>query len=325
MINASFGFSENPPILADAAAYVATRNVLIVAAAGNDNRSRPDYPAAYPEVLAVGASTPDDKRWWLSNYGEGLDVVAPGGGHRGGDDACSTSDVNILTVRQKNLPGCTAFSPTLLRFAATSAATPHVTGLAGLLFTQNPTWTAKQVHDRIIATADDIGPRGKDLETGYGRINAARALGVSSEPPACPGDFNHDGTVDIADYVVWRNSGGSVTDYNLWRANYGRTCTTAAQSASRSPVQPSPSPTPSRTATPTPTPVQSSTPLPVSAASTCTGDYNRDRVVNGDDYGVWVESQGQTVPRGSGADGNRDGRITTSDYRIWQNNLGRRC
>jgi hypothetical protein len=40
---------------------------------------------------------------------------------------------------------------------------------------------------------------------------------------AIPGDFNHNGTVDAADYVVWRKSAGPTTDFNTWRANFGRT------------------------------------------------------------------------------------------------------
>jgi hypothetical protein len=37
------------------------------------------------------------------------------------------------------------------------------------------------------------------------------------------GDFNMDGSVDAADYVMWRKNGGSTADYNLWRTNFGRT------------------------------------------------------------------------------------------------------
>ena len=38
-----------------------------------------------------------------------------------------------------------------------------------------------------------------------------------------PGDYNHNGTVDAADYVLWRKSDGTQTGYNTWRANFGRT------------------------------------------------------------------------------------------------------
>jgi hypothetical protein len=46
------------------------------------------------------------------------------------------------------------------------------------------------------------------------------------------GDFNGDGSVDAADYVVWRKSGGSLTEYNEWRTNFGRTNSGAGSSLS---------------------------------------------------------------------------------------------
>jgi subtilisin family serine protease len=55
-------------------------------------------------------------------------------------------------------------------------AAPHVAGLAALLLAKNPGWTPDQVEARIVATADDKGPRGKDPYYGAGRVNAARAL-----------------------------------------------------------------------------------------------------------------------------------------------------
>lgn len=45
---------------------------------------------------------------------------------------------------------------------------------------------------------------------------------------AIPGDFNHSGVVDAADYVVWRNTGGPAADYNTWRTNFGRTSATGS-------------------------------------------------------------------------------------------------
>lgn len=52
------------------------------------------------------------------------------------------------------------------------------------------------------------------------------------------------------------------------------------------------------------------------------GDYNDDGVVNAADYAVWRNTQGQTVPRGSGADGDYDGTVTQSDYDVWTANFG---
>ena len=48
---------------------------------------------------------------------------------------------------------------------------------------------------------------------------------VASLIPESNGDFNHNGTVDAADYVVWRHNSGSAVDYNLWRAHFGESIT----------------------------------------------------------------------------------------------------
>src|SRR5262249_17768020 len=53
-----------------------------------------------------------------------------------------------------------------------------------------------------------------------------------SVAPGLPGDFNHDGTVDAADYVYWQKSDGSQAGYNAWRQNFGRTVATGAGSNS---------------------------------------------------------------------------------------------
>lgn len=54
------------------------KGVLIVAAAGNQGSSEPFYPAAYPEVIGVGAVDRDDRRAYFSNYGDRVDIYAPG-------------------------------------------------------------------------------------------------------------------------------------------------------------------------------------------------------------------------------------------------------
>jgi hypothetical protein len=48
-------------------------------------------------------------------------------------------------------------------------------------------------------------------------------FGVLTGPAPLPGDFNEDGIVDATDYIVWRKSGGTETNYQLWRLNFGRT------------------------------------------------------------------------------------------------------
>lgn len=78
VINMSLGNYADSQFLHDAVKYAYDRDVVLVAASGNDNTERPGYPAAYPEVLAVAATDSNQKRAEYSNYGDYIDVAAPG-------------------------------------------------------------------------------------------------------------------------------------------------------------------------------------------------------------------------------------------------------
>ncbi len=149
--------------------------MLLVAASGNGGRSQVSLPAAYPGVLAVGATDIADRRWGLSNFGNDLDVVAPGA------DVYSTAyDFSYTTG------------------SGTSFAAPHVSGLAALIWSANPHLTADEVAEIIRTTADDINADtepGWDRHLGWGRINAGRALitttramtfTLTADPPGVP-------------------------------------------------------------------------------------------------------------------------------------------
>ncbi|MFN8456517.1 MAG: S8 family serine peptidase [Anaerolineae bacterium] len=150
---------------------------MVVFASGNDNNSTVNYPARLDDVIAVGASSPCDERKsptscdgetnWGSNFGPELDVVAPG-------VVISTTDIMGSGGYDSG-----NYAP---RFNGTSSATPHVAGLAALILSVNPNLTASDVQSIIETTADDILSQGFDNETGHGRINAAKALGVAQLP-----------------------------------------------------------------------------------------------------------------------------------------------
>jgi len=151
----------SPPIETwrEAVNYAYSNGCLLVAASGNDNQSYVAYPAAYDNVIAVGASDSNDNRCNFSNYGRELDVVAPG--------------VNILsTVRT----GMGLVGDNYDYDEGTSMATPFVAGLAALIWSHNPDLTNLDVRDIIRSSADDIGSEGWDIYTGYGRIDAEQAL-----------------------------------------------------------------------------------------------------------------------------------------------------
>jgi thermitase len=147
------------------AAITAAHNagVVVVSAAGNDDSSTISYPAAYANSMAIGALSPcnqrkspsscDGETWWGSNYGTGLDVMAPGVLLRSATINGYISDMN-----------------------GTSGATPHVAGAAALVKGANPSLSAAEIWALLNGTADDLGTPGWDAQTGYGRLNVRAAL-----------------------------------------------------------------------------------------------------------------------------------------------------
>jgi len=163
VINLSLGGYSYSQTMQNAASYAWGRGVVVVAGSGNDGLTSPFYPAANENVVAVGATSSDDTKLSISNYGSWLDVVAPG--------------LSILTTKRGGSYG----------FASgTSLASPHVAGLAGLIFSANPSLTNVQVVDIITSTSDDLGPLGRDDEYGWGRINVAKALQKATNTIAEP-------------------------------------------------------------------------------------------------------------------------------------------
>ncbi len=156
ILNLSLRGTVPSNVLADAVAYAQSKGALLVAAAGNDGQNTPVYPAAYPGVLAVAATDWNDQRWSLSNYGDYVDLAAPG--------------VAILSTDWTGGVG-----PYAMR-SGTSIAAPHVAGVAALMLAVNPNLTAADLAALLTSTAEDLGDPGRDPYYGYGRLDAARAV-----------------------------------------------------------------------------------------------------------------------------------------------------
>ncbi|GGG56433.1 S8 family peptidase [Paenibacillus radicis (ex Gao et al. 2016)] len=158
VINMSLGNYAQADFLHDAVKYAYDHDVVLVAASGNDNTERPGYPAAYPEVFAVAATDAKKQRASFSNYGDYIDVAAPG------DSIAST------------YPGSQYAA-----LSGTSMATPHVAALAGLIRSVNPDLTNVEVMDIMRKSAEDLGDAGKDNYFGYGLIDIDTALKSASQ------------------------------------------------------------------------------------------------------------------------------------------------
>jgi thermitase len=164
VINLSLGSAVGSLTLQNALNYATDQGVVVVAAAGNSNSDRLQYPAAYTNVVAVSATNPSDERWAASNYGEHIDLSAPG-------------ETIYSTV-----PGATAGDAAYAYISGTSMAAPHVAALAGLLFSQVPERTGAQVIDVMLSSAKDLGEAGADRYYGVGRIDVLAALQVAAPP-----------------------------------------------------------------------------------------------------------------------------------------------
>ena len=166
-------------------------NVVVVFAAGNDGLNTdisPQFPGVYPEVMAVAALDSDDVRATFSNVGTNVDVAAPG--------------VNIFST----LPGGTHGF-----LDGTSMASPHVAGVAALVWSRNRGLTNEQVRRVVEHTCDNVDGVNPGVAgmLGRGRVNAARA--VAAAVPlvtafSLRADLTGDGRADIVgfgDAGVW--------------------------------------------------------------------------------------------------------------------------
>jgi subtilisin family serine protease len=153
VINLSLGNYAESEFLHDAVRYAYDHDVVLVAATGNDNTDQPGYPAAYPEVLGVSATDGNLRLADFSNYGDYVDVVAPG--------------VSIAST----YPGSQYAA-----LSGTSMASPHAAALAALIRSVHPLLRNTEVMDIMRRTAADLGKPGKDPLYGYGQIDVAAAL-----------------------------------------------------------------------------------------------------------------------------------------------------
>lgn len=166
VVNLSLGGPDDSNVLKNAVNDAHERGAVVVAAAGNTGDRTVNYPAAYPNVIAVTATTASDERARFSSYGGWVDVAAPGRGI-------------LSTVPYDGTP--------YISFSGTSMSSPHVAALAGLLLdaadaTPATPPTNSEVRSYITRSAKDLGERGRDPYYGAGRIRANAALKMATTP-----------------------------------------------------------------------------------------------------------------------------------------------
>jgi len=171
IINASFSGGSYSQSEHDAVNSARAAGVLFVAAAGNDGQDNDDipaYPANYDldNVIAVAATDQNDDMAWFSNYGAtSVDVAAPG--------------VNIYSTKAGD---------TYQYMSGTSMATPHVAGLAALIWAENVGFSHDQVKHRIL-NGVDVLPALTGTVLMAGRINANNSINPPANAPDGPSDL----------------------------------------------------------------------------------------------------------------------------------------
>jgi len=140
----SWGGGPYSETLEEALDYAAGQGVILAASAGNDNTSNPEYPAYYGPMISVAATDSNDDKASFSNYGDWVDLAAPG--------------VDILSLRASLASSYygTPYDDYTLILSGTSMACPHVAGACALLIGANPTLTRDEVYEVLMTTGDPI-------------------------------------------------------------------------------------------------------------------------------------------------------------------------
>lgn len=182
ILTCSWGFDTPLQAMEDAFAWASAngrggKGLPIFIASGNGGTGDVGYPAnlagTLSGVMAVGGSSHNDVRVSYSQYGPELDFVTPtrSGGGGGG----------IYTTDRTGSAGYSSTDYTS-SFSGTSSATPLAAGVGALALSRNPNLTAAQLRGLLHNTTDLIGPHsydmisGKNLQYGFGRLNAATAV-----------------------------------------------------------------------------------------------------------------------------------------------------
>lgn len=179
----SFEGNQNSLLLSDAISKAYDSGILMIAASGNGGENAIAYPARYGKVLSVGATNKENTRAAFSNYGDGLDVMAPG------TEIPSVFNYNSINVEYKG----------------TSVSTAHVVGLAAMVMNQNSDMSNADIMNAICHGCVSLG---NITEYGNGLINIQKTfeninsidnyININDIPDFEPGKVDADPNVQLA-------------------------------------------------------------------------------------------------------------------------------
>jgi len=154
VINLSVSTASDSITLKNAIDYAYNKGCAIFSSTSNDGKNGINYPARYPNVIAVGSTSNGSSRHTTSNYGVGMGVVA---------------SASYYTTTQTG--GYALVS-------GTSVASPQVASLASLILAVNPALTNAEVYALIQQGAKTLGG-GYNIETGYGLLDCGKTLAMA--------------------------------------------------------------------------------------------------------------------------------------------------
>jgi len=160
VINCSWGGGGGGQFEQDVITYATiNKNSLVVCAAGNSSSSAAFYPASYRYVLNVASTNSSDTRSSFSNFGNTIDICAPGS--------------SIFS---------TLYNNSYATFDGTSMASPIAAGVCAIVKSQFPNYTAMQVGEKVRVTCDNIDAQNPNYvgKLGKGRVNMQKSLTVNS-------------------------------------------------------------------------------------------------------------------------------------------------
>lgn len=173
VINMSLGGGGDSQLMRDAIKYAHDKGVVIIAAAGNENRNSASFPARYSQVISVAATDSIGNKAPYSNFGAGVDISAPGGSETG-------------KIIQETITGENQ-SPAFMGFQGTSMASPHVAGVAALIKStgiENP----EEVREILLNSTRKI-EKDPFNHYGAGQLDAAQSVKLALKGQITPRDF----------------------------------------------------------------------------------------------------------------------------------------
>jgi serine protease len=181
VINMSLGGGGESALMKEAIDYAHGKGVVIVAAAGNENQNSASYPARYNHVIGVAAYDAKGEKAEFSNFGAGVDIAAPGGGHG--------SKVWQETIDPDGGPA------QVMGFQGTSMASPHVAGVAALIKSAG----IKEPDAVLEVLQKSVRNIGEDPLNHYGagQLDAAAAVKLAAQ-----------GQISFRDFFRWLHENG---------------------------------------------------------------------------------------------------------------------